>query len=333
MWFAFAATLAFILSFEKAHAGLRPIPLCTPFASVCSGSRLTPEQVGSRSFDPEGTDVTLSLETSGPWSENGIKIVTLTVEDGEGKSSSRRCFVRVKTCNQRFRCPASPDDAPVTVEPSLFGRAEIDPSGSNQLCTLVMVSADGSSTKLIGRSYEGNNWEPYAGKYASLAYNCPTRLGACTISLPPLLEGHSFNLVTYEYSVPFPRDEIARFLEQGTFGPTRQEIADFPGPAQWIKDQQRLPISSHRQFFRERATNYLDFPSSVSLTTTPCSKGARYRKFIITGEDRGGSRAHISISESSGQYLFSVRNEEVRSVFSSIVGEFNNMNVTYGPGR
>ncbi|KAL3914037.1 MAG: hypothetical protein SGARI_000341 [Bacillariaceae sp.] len=98
-------------------------------------------------------------------------------------------------------------------------------------------------------------------------------------------------LITYEHTHSYTQyDEIARFLEKTTFGPTRDEIFDgsFPGATEWMRQQfEDAPISSHRQYYRERVTDWHGATSEFGLLQfEPCEVGARYRKYSFLKNDR-----------------------------------------------
>lgn len=138
----------------------------------------------------------------------------------------------------------------------------------------------------VGRSYEGHAWEPYSGEFADLKFACdPT---TCSFTLPKLLgDDYVYQLASFDYESP-REDQVARFLEQATFGPTRETIQSFPDSfADWIKEQQEVtPMSSHRKFYRERATFRNVVPSARGISSDPCKAGARYRRYALTSDDR-----------------------------------------------
>lgn len=157
---------------------------------------------------------------------------------------------------------------------------------SNQLCTLWQVNPSRTHKIPIGRSYHGYAWEPYSGKYDQLEFHCDS--STCSVTLPPLPnDDYQYELVAFDHELPSREDEVARFLEQATFGPTRETIRSIPDTfEEWIKDQQEeIQMSSHRQFFRERATQRSSVPSARGISTHPCKAGSRYRKYALTDRD------------------------------------------------
>jgi hypothetical protein len=100
-------------------------------------------------------------------------------------------------------------------------------------------------------------------------------------------------LVSYQRRALSKDETAARFLEQTTFGPRRDEIRAFPDVTtqtfiQWILNQSNLPITSHRAEYRKRLNHR--FPASgktrVGRVTHPCEAGTRYRRAAFTDKDR-----------------------------------------------
>ena len=217
-----------------------------------------------------------------------------------------------------FFCPA-PGDPLIIDLPDIvafnnngeYHRILLESSSPGILCTLLEVSTDTEKTvdgdlqlKPIGRSYNGHGWEPYHGRYSTIVpLTCTdpnnNSSGDCLVVLPPLSVGRTYVLKSYEYSLG-KRDEAARFLERTTFGATTSEINAFVAGGSdhvdWIRNQLKLPISSHRQFFRERATNFhAETTWMGTLAFGPCQRGAQYRKFVFVSKDTG---RFLSISPS-----------------------------------
>ena len=187
-----------------------------------------------------------------------------------------------------------------------YHRIMLENSSPGILCTLVEVTVEGDlQLKPIGRSYNGRGWEPYRGRHSATTDIIPTSCSDdsstdCLIDLPPLSVERKYALKSYRYSLG-SRDEAARFLERTTFGPTTSEInafvADGSNHTKWITDQIQLPITSHRQFFRERANNFHGETTWMgTLDFGPCQRGARYRRFVFVAKDIG---RYLTISTSS----------------------------------
>ena len=190
-----------------------------------------------------------------------------------------------------FGCPVSPGSRNFTVA----GQTTLTIPAAKGLCTLVQISPDGQSFKPVGRSYAGNRWEAYSGEFASLKWTCAGT--SCVVNLPALDDGANYQLTTFANptSSAVRKNEIARFLEQATFGPTRTEIAKLNTTANlqqafatWIKDQQgTVPLTSHRAAFRQRLNARMETATHVGAVTHPCQKGAVYRRYAVSSKDYG----------------------------------------------
>jgi hypothetical protein len=165
---------------------------------------------------------------------------------------------------------------------------------STTLCTLVEVKMMGSERFIvpIGRSYSGKDWERAAGGYRA-EFRCDD--SGCDVDLPPLASDSTYQLTTFlapEYS---SQDVAARFLEQATFGPTRESIQDLlalnatpeVAMAQWVSNQQKIDYMSHRAIFRSRLNSKFEVPSPLGAVTQPCRAGTRYRKHMFSVKDSG----------------------------------------------
>jgi uncharacterized protein (DUF1800 family) len=118
-----------------------------------------------------------------------------------------------------------------------------------------------------------SDWEPVARDYGFAWQN--TFPSALPISGPvnnqqlsqPIESLIVFRLSEQAAPAYSNAELVVRFLQQATFGPTRELINTFPGIdeasgfndypyswySQWIDAQMALPISSHRAYFRERS--------------------------------------------------------------------------------
>ena len=245
-----------------------------------------------------------------------------------------------------FFCPAPGD--PLTIDlPDImafnsdgeYHRILLEISSPGILCTLLEVSTDTEKTvdgdlqlKPIGRSYNGQGWEPYEGRYStndivplSCADSSNNSPGDCLIVLPSLSVGRKYVLKSYEYSLG-ERDEAARFLERTTFGATTSEINAFvtegSDHVNWVRNQLKLPITSHRQFFRERATNFhAETTWMGTLAFGPCQRGTQYRKFVFVPKD---FRRYLTISTSPININYKVLSigGHIRSVIPGLVKRY-----------
>lgn len=175
------------------------------------------------------------------------------------------------------------------------GRVELETS--DKLCTLIEVTNKGF-LKPVGRSYGNNDWEAAAGDYSSrVQFNCTTATSTCVVHLPELTDGAHYRMSSFHAPKYTATDEVARFLEQATFGATMTEIQSLAAAAgandyddsyfaNWIRNQMvALPATSHRAYFRRRTNARFPVASSVGAVTHACQKGTRYRKFAFSSKD------------------------------------------------
>jgi hypothetical protein len=157
------------------------------------------------------------------------------------------------------------------------------------LCTLWRIGPQEYRRLPLARSYQGHDWEVYAGEFSDkIQFDCGTATTTiCITTTLPILEADQrFELVSFKHNIS-ETDQIARFLEQATFGPTRKTIDAFPGYVEWIKEQVSLPYTSHRRSYRTRLNHRKTTTSSQGVATQPCKKGTRYRKYAFTHKDKG----------------------------------------------
>jgi hypothetical protein len=164
-------------------------------------------------------------------------------------------------------------------------------SSPDVLCILLAVSSQSTSNNIelipVGRSYGGHSWEPYHGPFSDgVSLGCSRDHSVqCLVDLPFLPPGRSYILKSFWHSLE-DHEAAARFLEKTTFGPTLAEISSFRTPQEWFADQLAIPVTSHRQFFRDRLTNYHgESTYYAGLFTGSCKNGARYRKFVFMAKD------------------------------------------------
>lgn len=195
----------------------------------------------------------------------------------------------------------------------------------------------------VARSYNGYDWENVAGPYSPSDIPITCTSGACTFTVPTpdltaLSSSSAFLLnldnytahdaydrrlqmeniigVTFElYSFPSPnldaKTQVARFLEQTTFGTTEEEIQTFnltePLHNQfpnWIQEQMNEPPTSHRSLFRKRIETRRNKPTIEAALNHPCKSGSRWRAAAFSREDVGKT---LVIQKTSGSlYSLSV---------------------------
>jgi hypothetical protein len=201
-------------------------------------------------------------------------------------------------------CPA-PNDPPVAL-PAGAVTVTLDLSSQDQVCLLQRVTTktittdEGDATGIIskafapaGRSYNGRAWESVAGPYTTaITFTCNDS-ESCTATLPALDSSEAdqeFVLVAQEHTAS-PQEEVARFLEQATFGPTRELLSNWnfdESLEEWVADQINMDtMTEHRQYFRARAnaraTGLQD--SKTALADKACKANSRWRQYAFGWEE------------------------------------------------
>lgn len=123
-----------------------------------------------------------------------------------------------------------------------------------------------------------------------------------------------------------------------SFGPTREDInewdySDFEGSFKnWVSDQiNSVPLSSHREFYRERTNPRMDqVYFSARANTTPCEKNARFRTFAFTSNDmvRDKKFSVKSIGDGTSGPFVAMIDGFARTVISSLETEDDNVALT-----
>ena len=232
-------------------------PTATPFGSPTSGPTVAPSSNPTKRPTQSPTDKPTVKPTEG---------MDLALSDAQA-------------------CQSASPDGKAVVTKLVGGSGEtVILQRSSQLCTLWQATKHSANIIPVGRSYKGHEWEPSSGPFASVKFSCDD--DKCAVTLPDLPRGYHYELAAFEYALP-PRDENARFLEQSTYGPTREDLDSFPDSfAAWIKDQQEnVAMTSHRQTFRTHVNYRQQFLTYTGYPTRPCERGARYRRYALVHWD------------------------------------------------
>jgi hypothetical protein len=189
-------------------------------------------------------------------------------------------FTAVQSAIPQFTCPP-PGSAPVKIPLPVTNSSRtvyVVRSQSDTLCTLsrltplkpnvALVEMDSWDMVPIARSYLNYDWEPSAGPYAAKLVVSSCNGKKCTLVIPSLPSTDPdaiLVLMSYKYSID-AQSEAARFLEQATFGPTRDSVAQLGDdlsnniPA-WIQNQMdpsTVPLTSHREAFRRQVGSAME---------------------------------------------------------------------------
>lgn len=147
------------------------------------------------------------------------------------------------TAAYHFACPDAgtsvtiPGSDIVQAASSSAGGITVDKTlASGNLCTLTLqdTNDDDPSTVVpipVARSFDGGNWEITAGPLSRTLPSMTCSPSDCTFVGLPLLASDTddelnkiYVLTSYSHASPGPEADAARFLEQATFGPTRETI-------------------------------------------------------------------------------------------------------------
>jgi len=182
----------------------------------------------------------------------------------------------------------------------------------------------------LARSYLQQDWDPTAGPYAasSIVTSCDST--RCTLGIPSLAGTDPtaiFVLTTYDYSSD-AQSQVARFLEQATFGPTLDDITGFnydgdllTNMAWWVQSQMdpwSVSPTYHREFFRARvdAGMWEDRITQTEKPRHPCRPSARWRRHAFTYSDRQ-EYINVTTLPDDGRLLISI-NGMPRTIVDSI---------------
>ncbi|KAK1734850.1 hypothetical protein QTG54_014310 [Skeletonema marinoi] len=187
-------------------------------------------------------------------------------------------------------------------------------TAKSELCTLTRRQASSGARRVpVARSYAGRSWEKSAGLFARSGSGLVVDCGGgteCELTLPSLGEDQEYVLESFSYEVT-AEAEAARFLEQATFGPTRESINELVATsnnfASWVHTQMyTTPASYHREFLRRNTHPKIEYPyTTAAVGPRPCEQYSRWRKYAITSRDLMDDRytdrqKHLTIEQVEG---------------------------------
>lgn len=170
-------------------------------------------------------------------------------------------------------------------------------TNADTLCTLVRhnITAGGSQRAPVARSFAARgSWEVSAGLFSNgatsgLTIDCESSGDGttCDITLPPVSNGEEYILESFTRPTLSSEAQAARFLEQATFGSTRETIhelveggLDFES---WIIGQMNLAPSSLREYYRKRTNPKFEFPYALgAVGSGPCDLYSRWRTYAVS---------------------------------------------------
>jgi len=218
--------------------------------------------------------------------------------------------------------------------PSEISSGPVMLARSSSLCVLTkaIVELDGNLTGIapVALSYDGGDWENAAGDF-STALLRGQEFGDYSvgshITLPDLPTNQTYYLTSYSRHVS-ETDKLARLLETATFGTTAKDLANWTKgdlttatAKEWIQDQMSLPVTSHREFFRQRTNTRLIHPVGIGRSNHPCGKLSRWRNFAFSSKEGGRAVNEVQIFEATydvetDTYITIKLNGHVRTVIS-----------------
>eukprot|EP00804_Cyclotella_cryptica_P014145 CCRYP_005584-RA/>CCRYP_005584-RA protein AED:0.03 eAED:0.03 QI:259/1/1/1/0.94/0.9/20/117/3951 len=236
-------------------------------------------------------------------------------------------------------CPDVGSDS-LTVSP---GPVMLSKSDALCILTKAVKDVDGSLSNIapVARSYDGRAWEPSSGEFATQLLQ-GIQFGdfsaGTQIDLPELAAGEQYYLTSYSYNSS-QRDAIARFLETTTFGTTTRDLAAWDkGPvtkdtvAEWIHEQISMPMTSHREYFRQRVNPRFPNPRPIGRSDHPCDSLTRWRKFTFSKKDGDlwWFDQFLSTSFKEGDSFVTIKlNGHVRTVVNPGSIAFDNVNYIF----
>ena len=146
----------------------------------------------------------------------------------------------------------------------------------------------------MARSFASRgSWEVSAGLFSNsatsgLSLDCDAGDGTtCDVTLPPVTNGQQYILETFTRPTLSAEALAARFLEQSTFGTTRESMNDLVARGldyeNWIIEQMNMPISSMREYYRKRTNPKYEFPYALgAVGSGPCDLYSRWRTYAVS---------------------------------------------------
>ena len=219
------------------------------------------------------------------------------------------------SAQQSFSCPNNVEGFCITI-PHNTNIILSKSSFTGELLTLTRVDSE-KDVIPVGRSYNGYDWETVAGPYDTLKYECNMGEDFCHVHVPEATSAEQvFQLsrFTHELSI---KDNIARLLEQGTFGTTTEDLNRLLDAVEngnhlnetltsWVHEQiYEIEATLHRAFFRRRvAPNYFDrTPSREGEMVDPCSTGTRWRNIAFSDRDL---QKDLQITKSGQRFVLAI---------------------------
>ena len=196
-------------------------------------------------------------------------------------------------------------------------------SEAGEVLKLARHSAASHWPTPCARSYDGFGWEvvqPRLGHPDGLVHVLSCSSSLCEIQIPNDRE-HAY--VLSSHTVPATRHDerdraAAHLLIQGSFGPTRADIALLQSSgepaaahAAWVFDQLKQKPSLHRERYRRHANPRLDVVSEVGRPRGACEPFSRWNRIAIRGDDVAQNITFTEIGGITAMYVGGVLRSEV----------------------
>jgi len=216
---------------------------------------------------------------------------------------------------------------------------------SSSLCVLTkaLPEFDGSLTDIapVALSYDGGDWENAAGDFATILLygkEFGNYAEGSHITLPDLNDNEKYYLTSYSHDVS-ETNKWARLLETATFGTTAQNLDDWTEHAlttttakEWIQEQMSLPVTSHREFFRQRTNARVTHSVRMGRSNHPCDALSGWRNFAFSRKEGDRAVNNVQIFEATHDgtdaYATIKLNGHVRTVVSPGLA-FDNSEYTF----
>lgn len=256
-----------------------------------------------------------------------ISFSTFLFYTGANFFSQGRVKLAAGQSSTSYICPQGNDVGSVStaIDTAINGAISIEITTVGHLCVLAVrdTSASSSSdhiTKPIARSYDGKSWEISAGFLSDLLPKPTCSESSCTVEgLPSLGPNETYILTSYFHSGFGEKAEAVRFLEQATFGVTRDSLDKVISLGEdrfkkWVEHQiNEVPLTSHREYFRRRTVPRQEFPfyAAAPGPKTACERESSWRMYALS--DRDGIRSsqsrvskYLHIKLINGRYVWFV---------------------------
>jgi uncharacterized protein (DUF1800 family) len=206
---------------------------------------------------------------------------------------------------------------------------------NGQFCVVLPAASSSNDLRIVEWSTDLKNWQPvvrdYAGEWENTfphALNVSTSGVSQVVSDPTETDARFYRMSTTPTALLNNSNSVSRFLQQATFGPTRELIINFPGLgasdlnnapytnyANWINAQLVAPTNSHRAFWRERSDpSFTSNPANAHLYEVGHNPtyGTQLTYYLANTPYKADTNDAINIGRTGNDVTFN--NQETRHV-------------------